>query len=131
MTKEEKEIVNMWIESIEDTIENHKEAEKRSMDYFKYMDKNDICCPLCKTTRILIEDLKYYEVFKARLFKAGCELCPWTVYKEGMCYEFIEESGELEVSNYDKSIARLESWLDNFKNKPEEYLIKTNKWRRK
>jgi len=126
MTKEDKEIVNMWIESIEDTIENHKEAEKRSMDYFKYMDENDICCSFCETTRELTENLKYYKVAGS-----DCQICPWAIYKKGICYEFIEESGELEVSNYNKSIARLESWLDNFKNKPEEYLIKTNKWRKK
>ena len=131
MTKKDKELIGMWIKSVKDTIEIHEKAEKKEMIYTDYKESKGIICPLCDLTANLTEGKFDIFVGEKSGFVIGYQLCPWKVFEGDTCTSFVEEEGNRSFDNYSKSIKRLNNWLDILENKPEVYLIKTNKWRKK
>ena len=130
MKKKDKELIGMWIKSIKKTIQIHEEAEKEKMGYTDYRESKGIICPLCNSTTNFLEGQSDIFSEEKSIAAIGCQLCPWVVFKGKTCTSFIEEDGNGAYNNYPKSIKRLNSWLDILENKPEEYLVKTNKWRK-
>ena len=131
MKEKDKELIGMWIKSVKDTIEIHEKAEKKEMIYTDYKESKGITCPLCDLTANFTEGKFDIFVKEKSNVVIGCQICPWVVFEGDTCMFFVEEEDNRSFDNYPKSIKRLNNWKNILESKPEAYLVKTNKWRKK
>ena len=126
MTEREKEIIEIWKESIKKTIQIHEKAEDNGMNYLKYIYDNDIECPLCTTSNKLMRtNSKYVSSVKVSYKQSECSICPWCVFKRNVCFSFIDpKTKSYYYDNNSSSIKRLKKWLKVLNEDPMFYFNK-------